>query len=280
MAPKLKSDPIGVADLNRYLATESDFDFELRVLHALREFGLNCEHGGHYEDPVTKKSREFDIRLRRSEGNYHFFAAIECKNLREYFPLLISCVPRTDGEAWHQVVDVRDRQAFKGIGMSAGLDGRSTIRKFEGTQSRYFPRDWVRKSTAQVGVTSQAEVYAQDSEIYEKWGQSLASLHDFGGEIEQLPDRSYAMAIPIVVVPDGRLWQAAYAANGTRVRDPEPVDSCAVYAGGAEFRLGLFETYSVSHVEIMTRRGLLGFVQRSLRSLEGLHQLFVRRQDS
>jgi hypothetical protein len=61
---RLKSDPIGVAELTKYLETESDFDFELRVLHSLQDIGVNCEHGGHYEDPVTKKSREFDIRLR------------------------------------------------------------------------------------------------------------------------------------------------------------------------------------------------------------------------
>jgi hypothetical protein len=278
VAPRLKPDPIGVAEMKRYLETESDFDFELRVLHSLVQMGMRCEHGGHYEDPVTKKSREFDVRLRRADGGYNIFAAIECKNLRQNFPLLVSCVPRTRGEAWHQIVHVEDPppKTIGGIPVSSGMDGRSTLHRVKGPHSQYRVGDLVGKSTAQVGLSPQNnEIVAQDSEIFDKWGQSLASLHDFGWEIEKLPHDSYAMAIPIVVVPNDRLWQAAYGSDGTRIRDPERVDHCSVYAGGAEFRLGLFEAYQVTHVEIMTYSGLLAFVRRWLEDARSLHELFM-----
>jgi len=60
--PKLKTDSIKKDDLVEYLDSCSDFSFELSVLKMLRESDVDCEHGGLYEDPVTGKSREFDIR--------------------------------------------------------------------------------------------------------------------------------------------------------------------------------------------------------------------------
>jgi hypothetical protein len=65
---KLKSGRMGVTELAKYLEIESDFGFELRVVHGLREFGLDCEHGGHYTDPITRTSREFDMHV--SDGAF------------------------------------------------------------------------------------------------------------------------------------------------------------------------------------------------------------------
>ena len=94
---KLKNEPIVKSDMLEYLTSYSDFSFELTVLKMLRELELECEHGGHYEDPVTNKSREFDIRAIKTIEQYRVRLAIECKNIRENFPILISCVPRHDG---------------------------------------------------------------------------------------------------------------------------------------------------------------------------------------
>jgi hypothetical protein len=247
---KLKSDPIGVADLTKYLETESDFDFELRVLHSLRDFGVDCEHGGHYEDPVTKKSREFDIRLRVKDGNFHLFAAIECKNLRPNFPLLISCVPRTPDEAWHFVAEKR----------SAWMKSHCIT----GDNSRYAPRGVVGKSTAQVGVTQTGDLAANDFEVYEKWGQCLASLYGMVGSISGLPEGSVSMAMPILVIPDERLWRVRYKKDGSRIGDPEQVNQCSVYAGGFEIPFDSGSRFRVSHVEIMTFEGLQRFCSQHL----------------
>lgn len=256
MAPKLRPDAIGVDEMKCFLETESDFDFELRVLHKLRELNLDCEHGGHYEDPVTKKSREFDIRMRvRGEGNLHLLAAIECKNLRQNFPLLISCVPRTRDEAWHEMV----RSDYGSSVVSAG-------QRVTSDSGLYRLGDWVGKSTIQVGVTPQGEMITNDGEVYEKWGQCLSSLHCFVQEIPTLSANGGAtMALPILVVPDGRLWQVRYNTDGSRVADPEQVDRCAVYAGGFSIPFGRFETrIGISHVEVITFGGLMRFCRQRL----------------
>jgi hypothetical protein len=96
---KLKNDKILAKDLSEYLNSYSDFSFELAVLKMLRASDIDCEHGGHYEDPVTNKSREFDIRAIKTIQQYRVRMAIECKNIRENFPILISCIPRHEQES-------------------------------------------------------------------------------------------------------------------------------------------------------------------------------------
>jgi len=78
---KLKEAPIIDTDLIDYLSTESDFAFELHVLNTLIAHGFTCEHGGSYDDPVTKKPREFDIRATKTLGHFHIRLAVECKNV-------------------------------------------------------------------------------------------------------------------------------------------------------------------------------------------------------
>lgn len=272
---RLRDAPIGVADMQRFLEAESDFSFELQVVRALTGMGLNCEHGGHYVDPVTKKSREFDIRLHVEHGNLHIYASIECKNIRVNFPLLVSCVPRMNSESWHHVAILQDQA--KGGGGLAGFirEKRTLLKRMQGNYTRYPEGGLVGKSTAQVGVTLQGELTSNDSELYEKWGQSLSSLHDLGSRVDELASGSMAMMLPIIVVPDGRLWQAAYDTDGKLVRDPEQVDHCEIYAGGAEIPLSIYESLSISHVEVMTYMGLIGFVRRYLLNGDLINRLFA-----
>ena len=54
---KLKTDPIQEQDLKEFLESYSDFSFELSVLKMLREKGLECEHGGVYEDMKGSRRR-------------------------------------------------------------------------------------------------------------------------------------------------------------------------------------------------------------------------------
>ena len=84
---KLKTSPIQKDDFIKFLNSHSDFSFELSVLKMMRQNGIECEHGGLYEDPVTGKSREFDIRAVHTIADYRVRLAIECKNIRENFPV-------------------------------------------------------------------------------------------------------------------------------------------------------------------------------------------------
>jgi hypothetical protein len=90
---KLKNDEITAKDLAAFVATDSDFGFEMQVLAQLREVGFSCSHSGTYRDPVTDKTRQYDIRASMTRGDSTLALAVECKNLRRNNPLLLSSVP-------------------------------------------------------------------------------------------------------------------------------------------------------------------------------------------
>lgn len=87
MATKLIQNPITETDIEEYLNDFADFSFELRVLKELSDLRLHCQQGGTYDDPVTGKSREFDIRTLYKEGAIRVHLSVECKNLHPNFPL-------------------------------------------------------------------------------------------------------------------------------------------------------------------------------------------------
>ncbi|MBZ2186455.1 MAG: hypothetical protein K7J46_17245, partial [Bryobacter sp.] len=53
---------ISSEEIDTHLEATSDFAFELKCLKLMRTLGWRSQHGGTYRDPVTDKSREFDIR--------------------------------------------------------------------------------------------------------------------------------------------------------------------------------------------------------------------------
>ena len=169
--PRLRENRITAADLMEYLRGYSDFSFELEILRMLRAHGLECEHGGLYEDPTTKKTREFDIRAvaRVASGNRGTLA-IECKNIREFFPLLVSCVPRHPSESFNDFAIVSELQRPSSYSPPA-LSPRAFVVRASGDQSYYKPLAPVGKSLAQVGRTADrdANIYATDSEVFEEW---------------------------------------------------------------------------------------------------------------
>src|SRR5712664_3970948 len=104
---KPKNPPINADDLADFVTTNSDFGFEMQVLSRLRAEGFACSHAGTYRDPVTDKIRQFDIRASMDCGDSTLALAVECKNLRPSNPLLLSSVPRTSAEAFHDLLVCR-----------------------------------------------------------------------------------------------------------------------------------------------------------------------------
>lgn len=289
MARQLRDDEIGQGTLVDYLETRSDFHFELKILKMMRDHGLPCEHGGHYSDPVTRKSREFDIRCRVAHGRCHVQLAVECKNLKKNFPLLVSTLPRTVDESYHEAVVITDppmetRDILGEIIEEESLTPRARPVRIRRHQSIYRPDDLVGKSTSQVGLSvgRDPEIIVSDSDIYEKWGQCVSSLTDLIRETEHLriPSRPnewlVATAIPIVVIPDGTLWRVSYADDGTRVDDPQQVHRVSVFAGREYGLRALADRFSVSHVEIMTESGLKGFIKDHLLSTRNMVDAFFQ----
>lgn len=100
---KLLDQRIEKDDIEEYLNSYSDFSFEVKVLKNFISLGFDCEHSGTYEDPITKKTREFDIRAWKifninENTTFRLGIAVECKNIRKNFPLVVHCMPRTESE--------------------------------------------------------------------------------------------------------------------------------------------------------------------------------------
>ncbi|MDB2356379.1 hypothetical protein N9V89_04060 [Pseudoalteromonas sp.] len=278
---KLKNDKVTSNDLIEYLESQSDFNFELRVLKMLRENGLDCDHGGHYEDPVTKKSREFDIRAVKTIGQLRVRMAIECKNIREHFPILISCVPRHKSESYHQIAYLNEPSNSPLGAVHSLHQSRAKTFSIRDQHSLYKEGEPVGKSTVQVGrQQNDNSITANDSELFEKWGQCLSSSHDL---VEQTYWDGYdekesfkSALIPFVVVPNGRLWTVNFNEDGERVSEPTPTDRCSCYID-KDYIMGTemaSERMWLSHMEIITFDGLLSFVEQYLKSEAGINEIF------
>lgn len=270
---KLKPDPVGQPELTDFLDNHSDFSFELQVLNTLVGLGFACEHGGSYEDPVTKKPREFDIRATKDFENRILRFAVECKNLRENYPLLVSCVPRRDEEAFHEIVVSVDPDKFPlqepAWGESRAMQPESKTVRITGARTFYPSGGPVGKSCAQVGRMENGDITANDSDVYEKWSQALSSAHDLTYEAcrdgtERTDDMCFSLVFPILVVPNDRLWVVQFDAAAYRTCAPRQTDRCSRFVNLSYYhRSGLTgDEMTISHLEFVTVTGLCQFVDQ------------------
>ena len=281
---KLKNDPIIATDLSEYLNSYSDFSFELAVLKMLRNNEIDCEHGGHYEDPVTNKSREFDIRAIKTIQQYRVRMAIECKNIRENFPILISCIPRHEQESYHQIALVSEPKTDSyEIGGSI-YKSRATTLYMRNQHSIYKTGEPVGKSTTQVGRAVDGTISTNDAELYEKWGQCLSSANDLVNRMYWDGDKDkgtyFSVLFPFVVVPNGRLWMVTYDNDGNRINDPVQINRCACYVN-KDYEMGTTpmggQTWLwLSHLEIVTLEGMKIFVEKYLKTKEDVENIFPK----
>jgi len=254
---KLRDEAVTAADLQRFVESKADFAFEMRVLRRFEELGYTCEHGGTYRDPITDKIRQFDIRAHRRYGStVHLAIAAECKNIGKNFPLLVHAVPRKAAEAFHTLV------------VSDGQHPSPRARPVRGDLSRYRPGVVVGKRLDQVGrAAAGGDVVSSDQEVFEKVSQSVNSTVDLLHAIAASGVRPALHAIvPLLVVPDGRLWLVEYSSAGEQKGVPRPVDACTVFLDQEWSCTTLHHdqlTYRLSHFEITA----LGALKNTLRVL-------------
>lgn len=276
------SGPIGQAELSAYLAGQSDFNFELRTLKLLRARHLECEHGGSYQDPLTNKLRTFDIRAIVRDEPYCVRLAVECKNVSEAFPLLVSCVPRQLDESFIECALVTDIERPRDQYSIDPMQSRANIVRLSGSDSLYRPREPVGKELVQVGrAGNDGAITGASKDVYEKWAQCLASAHDliaasYCEGSDDIPSTWFAAVLPILVVPDGRLWVAKYDADGTELSEPEAVEQCNLYINHECNVNGFGPTMHLSHIEIVTLTGLANFVEEFLRNSATMQRLMPR----
>lgn len=275
---KLKSNPIQKSDIVEYLDSSSDFSFELSVLQMLRTNDVSCEHGGLYEDPVTGKSREFDIRAKKTISKYRIRLAVECKNIKANFPVVVSCIPRREEESYHQIVRVSEpKPSIPHLNKS-----RANTYTLQNEYSIYKANEPVGKSTAQVGRGMDSTILVNDGELYDKWSQSLSSATDlvnrtyWDGDENDPDDLYYSAVFPIVVVPNDRLWVVCYDENGNRIQEPYTTNHCSSYIE-KDYVMGTSLASTrliISHIEIMTYDGLFSFVDKYMKTEEGASIIF------
>ncbi len=254
---KLRDDAVTADDLREFLDSKADFAFEMRVLRRFEQLGHTCEHGGTYRDPVTEKTRQFDIRALRADAEAaRLLVAAECKNIGANFPLLVHAVPRKPDEAFHDLI-VDDHRNV----------GDHVVVQVTGDRSRYKPGAPVGKRLDQVGRSPTGELVGGDQDVFEKVSQSINSTVDLLERIgrDNRSPRLYAI-VPLLVVPDERLWQVDYSPAGEQQGPPRRVDTVTVFLGKEwPFRSFVGETrrYRLSHYEITT----FGALKPTLRRL-------------
>lgn len=266
MAKLDKSKVTTAEDITECLESTSDFSFELKCLRQLIQLGYQCEHGGSYIDPVTSKPRQFDIRatkfLNRSTHEHALLFAVECKCLHKSYPLIVMTVPRTKDEAYHHlamVIGPIDNSDRVKIGSEQNRYPIVHHVKFSPYQTGQF----VGKNCVQVGRDQVGAILAGDADVYEKWSQALSSAHDLIASVTDLMTYRVkggsGLILPIVVVPDGMLWEVRYGSDGERLSDPVPVDRVSFFTAH-EYKSPFrdCQTFILSHLEFVTSKGLAG----------------------
>jgi hypothetical protein len=246
---------IQAADLREYITSQDDFAFEREVYHRAHGLGLSATHAGLYEDPVTNKPRQFDIRASKTADNLEIHLTIECKGLNTSYPLLVSCVPRVRSESFHQLLYTDETQ---------GVGGSYT--RVTTMQSRLYREGQpVGKAMRQIRRDNRGALTGGD-EVFDKWMQALASAAELiEGAAEQLSVPSdkpkYATVLPVLVVSDDTLWVADYASNGRLRSDPFSVQEITFFLGRKYELKRERLTFTISHLHIYTRSHVSNFLQ-------------------
>lgn len=260
---------ITASDLKDFLAAESDFALEIRVIKALEKTYGQILHGGTYMDQVTGKPRQFDIRAQTCSNYRVIRLAVECKNLKPTFPLLVSCLPRAESEAYQQVIFSLDPDYRAFPGETNGFPNIRALEKYHRTlelfnaDCMYRKGEPVGKSLAQVSRDHAGTFTSNDSEVYGKWSQALSSADDLVSVSTEDGNASdscacFSIVVPVLVIPDGTLWRCLFDFKGERTIEPEQVNRVQFYVG-KEYVSGdhlTGGTYKISHLEIVTFSGL------------------------
>ncbi len=246
---RLLPDEITADEMAKYLET-SDFQLELDAFNSLVLRGTRPSHGGIYTDPITGKDRQYDIRATINHGICNLKLAIECKNLKPNFPLLVSRVPRSSDEAFHEVILGR-HHSFP-IDSGGILQLRDHI---------FRSREPVGKSATQVGKTpadgrkTEPQIVGNDSEAYDKWSQAIASSNELIGDSGHssigTDTVNATVVFPILLVPNQTLWAADYSGDGTLLKGPRPVEDCSLFLGKTVIVRNI--KYRLSHLLIFTK---------------------------
>ena len=216
----------------------------MTALASIRAAGFEADHAATYKDPISGKLRAFDIRARWSGNSRSLRFAVECKNLRANAPLLIHATPRTPLESTHSVV--ARYQNGPGIFYPDAIP----------REGCYRTNEPVGRQTDQPSKDASGDFKSTDSETYEKWIQAVSGCQDLVREMvsSESIDSQLCAVVPVLVIPDGMLWQVEYAGNGDVVAAVRQVARSSLILRqtlSVDARVGLLH-YNLSHIEVVT----------------------------
>lgn len=234
-----------------------DLQFELEILSQLEALGITCEHGGTYVDPNSRKARQFDIRGRMRVGKLELRLSVECKNVGDHYPVCIRGVPRSSREAFHDVIVAMPHSKQAGLpAISFPAAEAAEAIRVTGDLSLYRDGELVGKSVSQVGLGADGDRVESDRELFSKWTQGLSAIEASLSDVDP-SDQLIIAAMPVVVVPAGRLFAADVTSGEIGVEDVA-VDSCSYWIDHSVAvgdRVGGC-SMSISHLEFVTPNGL------------------------
>lgn len=174
--------------------------------------------------------------------------AVECKNLRPHNPLLLSAVPRTDDEAFHDALYFWDRPTLE----------YCQVEHLTGHRAAYKTGEMVGKKTDQVGREDRSggDLTSNDEATFDKLNQAVNSCQDLVQYFAKKRTSPFRRVVaPVLVVPTGILWQVDYDADGSVAMEPRPVERASLYydyAWSVPSAFGEALSYRLSHIEIVT----------------------------
>lgn len=246
--------------LSRYIEEQDSFALEIRVMKAAKQSDFEVTHGGHYDDPVMSKPRQFDLRATMTgalnpltQNNVNRLSmAIECKSLGKHYPLLVSRIKRSAAEATHDLLYLRS-QIF-------------TVEAKTVARSQVYPQNqWVGKSMTQVGWGDKEGLFkAGDAEVFDKWAQSINSSADLVASALVDSSINETAVIAVLVVSNGTLWAVDYDDEGRVASAPHPENDVTFYVdrtlkvqvGGRSCQ------FQATHLHICTEDGMKAFLSR------------------
>lgn len=297
------------------LDQDSSFTFEMKVLKELSDMKFKTEHSGVYTDPYTKQNREFDIRAWLLQtDNWHIDLSVECKNISPEVPLIIHSTPIPLSERTHSLIinhsnisSYSARKKFRSSGdftrplmpITQGMNAyeysfnyiaRHTVK----SGGNVFPtlysdfafvgRSMDKLKSKSKGQGQEKTYYFDDSDIYQKFSQAQNSLVDliedaYCQEFEESIHQF--LVLPIVVLPDGTLWEQKYSPDGSKVGDPELVERVPFYVNKTYIKELHQNTpnFTIRFVEIVTFSGLKKLMAKILNQDHGFKNLVFLSDD-
>jgi len=264
---KLTENNITKKNIKEYLDKYSDFSFEIKVLNKINSLGFSCNHSGTYEDPITKKTREFDIRANKVEKLstdviFTICLAVECKNISNEYPLLFHCLSRTEDEAYQDLVwsEYYRPSSVSSLPLSNLYTEYAKKITLSKEDSVYKMGELVGKSCDQIGRKKNNEIFASDSSVFDKISQSINSSFDIFHwshyECTTNNNMKYiSIIIPILVVPKNTIWYVLYDDLGSQIKGPENIERIPYFVN-KHWKIGEGKNespnyYYISHIEVV-----------------------------